>query len=316
MARSLQSKAKLFTIWPECDLIASGQFLSRRFSMSRPNKIPARSGIGLKGEHYKSILDTKPDLGFFEIHAENYMGDGGLPHALLTTIRETYPLSLHGVGLSIGGAKLLDREHLSRLKALNDRYEPGLFSEHLAWSTHDVGYLSDLLPLPYTTETLARVCAHIDETQSYVGRQMLLENPSSYLTFVESTMNEAEFISEIVKRTGCGLLLDINNVYISAHNICISAEDYLAAYPLKHVQEIHLAGHTETKDDAGVSVIIDDHASPIVTGVWDLFAYTINQTGPLPVLIERDDNVPELEELVGEAHFADGIMKRHFVGAA
>ena len=284
--------------------------------MSRLNKIPARSGIGLKGEHYKSILETKPDLGFFEIHAENYMGDGGLPHATLNTIRETYPLSLHGVGLSIGGAKPLDLEHLARLKALNERYEPGLFSEHLAWSTHDVGYLSDLLPLPYTSETLARVCEHIDETQSFVGRQMLLENPSSYLIFAESTMDEAEFISEIVKRTGCGLLLDINNVYISAHNIKISAHAYLAAYPLKHVLEIHLAGHTETKDDAGQSVIIDDHASPVVTGVWDLFAYTIGQTGPLPILIERDDNVPALRELVDEAHFANAIMQRQLAGAA
>ncbi len=284
--------------------------------MSRPIKIPARGGIGLKGEHYRSILETKPDLGFFEIHAENYMGDGGLPHASLTSIRETYPLSLHGVGLSIGGAKPLDQEHLARLKALSDRYEPGLFSEHLAWSTHDVGYLSDLLPLPYTSETLARVCDHVDETQSYVGRQMLLENPSSYLTFDDSTMDEAEFISEIVKRTGCGLLLDINNVYISAHNIKISAQAYLAAYPLQHVQEIHLAGHTETKDDAGLSVIIDDHAGPVVEGVWDLFAYTIAKTGPLPVLIERDDNVPALQELVDEAHFADGILHRQLAGAA
>ena len=284
--------------------------------MLRPTKIPARSGIGLKGEHYRNILETKPDIGFFEIHAENYMGEGGLPHACLTAIREIYPLSLHGVGLSIGGAKALDREHLARLKALNERYEPGLFSEHLAWSTHDVGYLSDLLPLPYTAETLARVCAHIDETQSFVGRQMLLENPSSYLTFDESTLDEAEFISEIVKRTGCGLLLDINNVYISAHNINISAQAYLAAYPLKFVQEIHLAGHTVSADDAGKPVIIDDHASPIVEGVWDLYAYTITRIGPLPTLIERDDNVPALQELVDEAHFANVIMQRQQVGAA
>ena len=284
--------------------------------MLRPTKIPARSGIGLKGEHYRNILETKPDIGFFEIHAENYMGEGGLPHACLTAIREIYPLSLHGVGLSIGGAKALDREHLARLKALNERYEPGLFSEHLAWSTHDVGYLSDLLPLPYTAETLARVCAHIDETQSFVGRQMLLENPSSYLTFNESTLDEADFISEIVKRTGCGLLLDINNVYISAHNINISAQAYLAAYPLKFVQEIHLAGHTVSADDAGKPVIIDDHASPIVEGVWDLYAYTITRIGPLPTLIERDDNVPALQELVDEAHFANVIMQRQQVGAA
>ena len=284
--------------------------------MFNSKNIPSRGGIGLKGEHYRTIIDTMPDLGFFEVHAENYMGEGGLPHAALTAIRESYPLSLHGVGLSIGGSKPLDREHLARLKALNERYEPGLFSEHLAWSTHDVGYLSDLLPLPYNSETLARVCTHIDETQSYVGRQMLLENPSSYLTFVESTLTEADFISEIVKRTGCGLLLDINNVYISAHNIHVSAHDYLAAYPLKHVQEIHLAGHTMSTDTAGQSVIIDDHASPIVEGVWDLFGYTISRTGPLPVLIERDDNVPALQELVDEAHFANTIMQRQLAGAA
>ena len=284
--------------------------------MSRPIKIPARGGIGLKGEHYNSIFETKPELGFFEIHAENYMGEGGLPHAALTTVRESYPLSLHGVGLSIGGAKALDSEHLARLKTLNERYEPDLFSEHLAWSTHDVGYLSDLLPLPYNAETLARVCAHIDETQSFVGRQMLLENPSNYLTFVESTLDEADFISEIVKRTGCGLLLDINNVYISAHNINISAQAYLAAYPLKHVQEIHLAGHTMRADNAGKPVIIDDHASPVVEDVWDLFDYTISRTGPLPTLIERDDNVPLLQELVNEAHFANAIMQRQLVGAA
>lgn len=284
--------------------------------MLTSKNIPARGGIGLKGEHYRSIIDTKPDLGFFEIHAENYMGGGGLPHAALTAIRESYPLSLHGVGLSIGGSKPLDRAHLARLKALNERYEPGLFSEHLAWSTHDVGYLSDLLPLPYNTETLSLVCAHIDETQSFVGRQMLLENPSSYLTFVESTLSEADFISEIVKRTGCGLLLDINNVYISAHNIRISAHDYLTAYPLKHVQEIHLAGHTMSTDAAGEPVIIDDHASPVVEGVWDLFGYAISRTGPLPTLIERDDNVPPLQELVDEAHFANTIMQRQLVGAA
>ncbi len=278
--------------------------------MLRPTKIPARSGIGLKGEHYRNILETKPDLGFFEIHAENYMGEGGLPHACLTAIREIYPLSLHGVGLSIGGAKSLDIEHMKRLKALNERYEPGLFSEHLAWSTHDVGYLSDLLPLPYNAETLSLVCAHIDETQSFVGRQMLLENPSSYLTFDESTLDEAEFISEIVKRTGCGLLLDINNVFISAHNINISAQTYLTAYPLKYVQEVHLAGHTLTADDAGNPVIIDDHASPVVGGVWDLYAYAMRHMGPVPTLIERDDNVPALQELVDEAHFADGTMKR------
>ena len=284
--------------------------------MAHLRDIPPRGGIGLKSEHYKTVLQSKPSLGFFEVHAENYMGDGGVPHAYLTAIRETYPISLHGVGLSIGGARPLDSAHLIRLKALNERYQPGLFSEHLAWSTHDVGYLSDLLPLPYNEQSLQRVCEHIDETQDVVGRQMLLENPSSYLTFSESTLSEAEFISEIVKRTGCGLLLDINNVYISAHNIGISARQYLEAYPLKHVGEIHLAGHTPSIDADGKSVLIDDHASPVVAGVWELFEFVIASTGPLPVLIERDDNVPPLEELVAEAHYANRIMDQRFAGAA
>ncbi len=277
--------------------------------------IPARGGVGLKAEHYKSVLAESPDLGFFEIHAENYMGAGGPPHRYLSAIRDLYPLSLHGVGLSIGGPGRLDADHLMRLKALIDRYQPGLFSEHLAWSTHETGYLSDLLPLPYTAATLQTVCDHIDETQSVLGHQMLLENPSSYLRFAESSFDEAGFIAEVVRRTGCGLLLDVNNVFVSARNLATGAMDYLAAYPLSHVQEIHLAGHDVIVENGG-AVLIDSHAAPVVDDVWQLYAAVIGKTGPLPTLIERDANVPPLAELVAEAGQAERIMRSSSRAAA
>jgi uncharacterized protein len=268
------------------------------------HEIPARAGIGLKPEHYRSVLASRPDLGFFEIHAEN-MGDGGPPHHYLLAIRDLYPISLHGVGLSIGGPRRLDRDHLARLKVLNERYQPGLFSEHLAWSTHDSGYLSDLLPLPYTDETLQRVCEHIDETQEFMGRQMLLENPASYLSFEESNYSEADFIAEVVRRTGCGLLLDVNNVFVSARNLKTDAAAYLAAYPLAHVREIHIAGYEVTEDGA---LLIDDHGSPVAEEVWSLLETAMARTGPLPVLIERDNRVPALIVLVAEARRADDIL--------
>lgn len=270
--------------------------------------IPPRAGIGLKAEHYRSILQQKPMLGFFEIHAENYMGSGGPPHRYLTAIRQDYPLSLHGVGLSIGGHRPLDRAHLQRLKALADRYQPGLFSEHLAWSTHETGYLNDLLPLPYTSETLARVCLHIDETQDALGRQMLLENPSSYLSFEDSTHSEVDFIAEIVRRTGCGLLLDVNNVLVSASNLGADPASYLDSYPLAHVREIHLAGHDVVAEDTGGTVLIDSHGSEVADRVWDLYASVIARTGPLPTLIERDNNVPALDDIIAEARRADRAL--------
>src|SRR3546814_437013 len=187
--------------------------------------VPPRAGVGLKAEHYREIVETGPDIGFFEVHAENYMGAGGPPHRYLTTIRDRYPLSLHGVGLSIGANRPLDRAHLQRLKELITRYQPGLFSEHLAWSSHDTGFLNDLLPLPYTDETLAPVCDHIDEVQETLGRQMLLENPSTYLAFAESTWPEIDFIAEAVRRPGCALLLDVNNVHVASSNQQWDAEE-------------------------------------------------------------------------------------------
>jgi len=266
------------------------------------------AGLGLKAEHYRDVLETRPALGFFEIHAENYMGAGGPPHRYLSAIREHYEISLHGVGLSIGGPRHLDRQHLQRLKDLSVRYRPFVFSEHLAWSTHDQGYFSDLLPLPYTHETLQRVADHIDETQAFMGRRMLLENPSSYLTFEESTYSEASFIAEVVKRTGCGLLLDVNNVFVSARNLGGDALAYIDAYPLRHVQEIHLAGHDAVRDGAGEPLLIDAHGSEVTDDVWSLYAEVIARTGPLPTLIERDNNVPPLPDLLAEARRADGIM--------
>jgi hypothetical protein len=271
-------------------------------------QLPARGGIGLKAEHYRDILDLKPDIGFFEIHAENYMGAGGPPHRYLDAIRRDYPLSLHGVGLSIGGAGPLDREHIARLKELNRRYEPGLFSEHLAWSTHESAYLADLLPLPYTEQTLKTVCVHIDQVQDGVGRQMLLENPSSYMAFEESTYSEADFIREVAARTGCGLLLDVNNVFVSAVNLGFTPQTYLDAYPLGLVLEIHLAGHATQTDDEGLPLLIDDHGSPVADPVWSLHAEVIGRTGPLPSLIERDNDVPPLTELVREVLLADRVI--------
>lgn len=279
------------------------------FVMKIASTLPANAGIGLKNEHIKSLLETKPALGFLEIHAENYMGAGGPLLHFLEALRETYPLSLHGVGLSIGGPRKLDRAHLQRLKALNERYHPGLFSEHLAWSTHDTGFLADLLPLPYTAATLQRVISHVDETQDFMGRQMLLENPASYLSFDDSTMSEAEFISTIVKATGCGLLLDVNNVFVSARNLGSSEVDYLNAYPLSHVQEIHVAGHEVSRLD-GETILIDDHGSPVSDDVWALLSVVIERTGPLPILIERDNNVPSLDELVAEAHMAERLLQQ------
>ena len=272
-------------------------------------KIPSLAGIGLKNEHIRTLLELRPALGFLEIHAENYMGDGGPLLRYLEKVREIYPLSLHGVGLSIGGPRDLDRTHLQRLRNLNERFSPGLFSEHLAWSTHDTGFLADLLPLPYTMATFERVRDHIAETQEFMGRQMLLENPASYLSFADSTMGEAEFILRLVDATGCGLLLDVNNVFVSARNLQTSAQDYLNAYPLAYVQEIHLAGHEIATDDNKETVLIDDHGSPVCDDVWALYAEVIDRTGPLPTLIERDNNVPPLEELVAEADYANRVAQ-------
>ncbi|WP_020180558.1 DUF692 domain-containing protein [Methylopila sp. M107] len=269
--------------------------------------LPATSGVGFKPEHFDSIL-ADDFAGFFEVHAENYMGAGGPPHAMLRRLREEHALSIHGVGLSIGGADPLDRDHLQRLKILCDRYEPESFSEHLAWSTHDGAFLNDLLPLPYTAETLRSVIAHVDETQTALGRRMLLENPATYVTFTESEIPETAFLAEIARATGCGLLLDVNNVFVSATNHGFSAHDYLAAFPLDRVGEIHLAGHDADLDDAGAPLLIDAHGSVTPEAVWALYADVLARAGPLPSLIEWDNDVPDWATLRTEARRADAAL--------
>ena len=269
--------------------------------------LPAAPGLGFKPEHFPTIRDTRPELGFFEIHAENYMGAGGPPHRQLTALRQDYAISLHGVGLSIGGPGRLDADHLARLRVLIDRYQPESFSEHLAWSSHGTEYLNDLLPLPYTPETLRIVCDHIDEVQDKLGRRMLLENPATYVLFEQSTLIETDFLTEIARRTGCGLLLDINNVFVSTTNHRADARTYLAAFPLDKVREIHLGGHATEELPSG-PLLIDDHGSPVADPVWVLYAETIARTGAVPTLIEWDNDVPPFPELLAEARRAAAIL--------
>ena len=270
----------------------------------------AVAGTGFKPEHLAAILAESERRGFFEVHAENYMGAGGPPHRALEAIRHDHPLSLHGVCMSIGGPQPLDRAHLSRFRHLVERYEPALVSEHLAWSTHDDTFYNDLLPLPYTRATLERVCDHIDEVQAAIGRPLLLENPSSYLSFRESTMSETDFIRAVSRRTGCGLLLDINNVFVSATNHGFSARDYLADFPLFAVGEIHLAGHAEQEDDEGCTLLIDSHDGPVTDAVWELYEIVIARCGPIPTLVEWDSKIPDWPILKAEMAAAQSILDR------
>jgi uncharacterized protein (UPF0276 family) len=278
-------------------------------NLRRPGGLSALGvGVGFKAEHFDPIVETRPELGFFEVHAENYMGAGGPPHRRLDAIRERYPLSLHGVGLSIGSPGSLDRAHLQRLAAVARRFEPVVISEHLAWSTHDGAFFNDLLPLPYTAETLGQVADHIDEVQNALGRAMLLENPSTYVAFAESTMAETDFLREIARRTGCGLLLDINNVFVGATNHGYDPHRYLADFPLQAVGEIHLAGYAEDEDDAGLPLLIDAHNSPVRDAVWTLYAAAIRRLGATPTLIEWDNDLPAWPALLGEARRAERMM--------
>lgn len=273
--------------------------------------LPARAGIGLKPQHFREVLDSCPEIGFFEVHAENYMVDGGPLHHYLGRIRAHYPLSLHGVGLSIGGEAALDEQHLDRLDALIRRYEPAVFSEHLAWSSHGGVFYNDLLPLPYHRASLDRVCAHIDQLQQRLRRRLLLENPATYLAFSASTMDEAGFLHEVVRRTGCGLLLDVNNLQVSCVNLGHDALAYLAGLPLAAVGQVHLAGFTRAHDAAGAPLLIDSHGTPVDEAVWALYAAVLARLGPdgaVATLLERDHDVPPLPDLLAEAQLAEGLM--------
>lgn len=270
--------------------------------------MPPRAGTSLKPAHYQEILDGEPKAAWFEVHAENYMGAGGPPHHYLGRIRERYPLSVHGVGLSIGGARPVDEDHLGRLREVVRRYEPALVSEHLAWSTHGDTYFPDLLPIPYTAETLGVVCDHVDRVQEALGRRILIENPSTYVVFESSTMPEVRFLTDLAARTGCGLLLDVNNVFVSATNHGFDPCAYVADFPMQAVDEIHLAGHAEDQDETGAPLLIDSHDRAVSDRVWALYQTVIAMTGPIPTLIEWDANVPDLKRLLQEASLADEIL--------
>ncbi len=270
-----------------------------------PGRILA--GTSLKSEHVGEILGDASHDGFFEIHAENYMGAGGPPHRWLTAVREAHPLSIHGVGMSIGGPGPLDAAHLSRFRELVARYQPMLVSEHLAWSSHGSAFYNDLLPLPYTPTTLERVCEHIDQVQNAIGRPLLLENPSTYLAFVDSTMTETEFLAAVSRRTGCGLLLDVNNVFVSSRNLGESAAAYLAAFPLDRVGQIHLAGHRAQEDDRS-ALLIDSHDCAVSDAVWQLYGHVIELTGPIPTLVEWDGRLPDWPTLRAQARRAHAVL--------
>jgi len=277
-----------------------------------PASLPTAAGLGFKPGHFAAIGSMRPDLGFFEVHAENYMGAGGAPHAQLTALRADFALSVHGVGLSIGGPGPLSRAHLARLRALCDRYEPASFSEHLAWSSHGAeeggGYLDDLLPLPYTEATLALVRDHVDHAQEALGRRLLLENPSTYVLFASSTIPETEFLAEVARTTGCGLLLDVNNVFVSCTNHRADPRAYLAAFPLDAVGEIHLGGHAEESLPSG-PLLIDAHGTPVADPVWALYAEVIAAAGPIPTLVEWDNDVPPFATLMAEAERAERVLR-------
>ncbi|MFT7059879.1 MAG: hypothetical protein ACJASV_002393 [Pseudorhodobacter sp.] len=270
--------------------------------------LPKKPGVGYKAQHFADIVENAAPVEWLEIHAENYMGDGGRPLAQLRHLAERFAFSVHGVGLSIGGESALDEAHLGRLKHLCDWLQPASFSEHLAWSSHDETFLNDLLPLPYTSATVACVADHIDRVQEVLGRRILLENPSSYLAFADAEMSEVEFLREVARRTGCGLLLDVNNVFVSATNLNFSAEAYLEAFPTDLVGEVHLGGHHVDVDDHGAPLLIDSHGAQIVDPVWKLYAGLIARSGAMPTLIEWDSDVPDWSVLAAEAQRAARIL--------
>ena len=270
----------------------------------RASAIPPCAGIGLRAPHYRELVGARPAVGWLEVHSENYFGDGGQPLDVLERLRADYPLSLHGVGLSLGSADGLDRTHLQRLKSLARRFEPGLVSEHVCWSAIGGRHLHDLVPLPYTEESLALVCRHVDIAQDFLGRQLLVENVSSYLRFSHSTIAEWDFIAAVANATGCGILLDVNNVYVSAVNHGFDAERYLAAMPPASVREFHLAGF----DRAG-GLLIDTHGNRVAAPVWALYRRTVARFGARPTLIEWDTDIPALDVLLDEARIADAELE-------
>jgi uncharacterized protein len=264
-----------------------------------------QSGIGLRSPHVAEVMAALPPISWFEVHAENYLG-GGPAIRDLERIRRDYPVAVHGVGLSLGTATGIDERHLLRLKSLIDRIRPHLISEHLSWSIVGGAYLNHLLPLRYDEDTLATVCENVDRAQDGLGRSLLIENPSGYLRFRYSSMSEAEFLGELARRTGCGILCDVNNLYVTAHNLELDPRAYLDALPADAVGEMHVAGHSANEAD-GHRILIDDHGGPVIDAVWELYAEALRRFGPVPTLIEWDAQLPPLDALIAEAHRADGV---------
>ncbi len=282
---------------------------------SRPGPIPARAGIGLRAPHVQAVLADRPAVAWFEVHSENYFAPGGRAVAELDLVRRDYALSLHGVGLSLGGSEPLDAAHLRNLKQAIQRYAPGLVSEHLCWTAGGGSHFHDLLPLPYTEEALRHVSARIAEAQEHLGRRLLIENVSSYLEFEHSAIPEWEFLRETAARSGCGILLDVNNIHVSAVNHGFDARLYIDSIPARDVEEIHLAGHV-TKDIEGTALLIDTHSRPVSDAVWGLYAHALERLGPKPTLIEWDSDLPAFDVLLAEAAKADARLGRRHVAAA
>ncbi|HSN18075.1 MAG TPA: DUF692 domain-containing protein [Gammaproteobacteria bacterium] len=283
--------------------------------MSGPKPIPAQAGIGLRGPHIQHVLDVRPDVAWFEVHSENYFAPGGRAVAELDAIRRDYPLSLHGVGVSLGGCDPLDDGHIENLRRAIARFVPALVSEHLCWTAAGTQHLHDLLPLPYTEEALRHVSGRIVEVQQRLGRRLLIENVSSYLEFEHSTIPEWEFLLEVAIRSGCGILLDVNNIYVSAINHGFDARRFIDAMPAEAVGEIHLAGHVR-KDIDGTALLIDSHNRPVTDAVWELYAHALESLGPKPTLIEWDSELPEFAMLQAEAAKAGSYLEARHADAA
>ncbi len=272
-------------------------------------------GIGLRHKHFRDILNQKPLIPWLEVHSDNFFKPESNACAYLEAIRRDYPLSAHCVGLSLGSAQPVNENHLNGLKRFMERFQPALVSDHVSWSAVDELYINDLLPLPYTEEALDALCRNIEQVQNELKRPILIENPSSYLSFTESSIPEWEFFVAAAERTGCFLLLDINNIYVSARNHGFDAFNYLKAMPERLVREIHLAGYTETIEE-GQTVLIDTHGAPVYPGVWELFQSVAARFAHAPVLIEWDTDIPELSALMGEAKKAEAILSSHLKAKA
>jgi uncharacterized protein len=281
--------------------------LPRVIPAQRP--IPARAGIGLRARHHDDLLRERPPVGWLEAHSENYFADGGAQLDYLLKLRELYPLSLHGVGLSLGSTDALDREHMRRLERLVHLAEPGLVSEHLCWGSVNGTFANDLLPLPYTEEALRHMIRRVGELQDFLGRQILIENVSSYLQFACSEIPEWEFLAALAFESNCGVLLDVNNIYVSSRNHGFDARKFISHVAPVGVQEIHLAGHTVKPLECG-EILIDTHSAPVCAAVWDLYEFAIARCGRVPTLIEWDAELPALDVLVAEAARADFHMER------